>query len=122
MNRPVVETVGKGPVIALYLSNGERRTAGKFDAATGTLISRRQYSKHYFRIHDGWGIAKEVLSMPELKKVVIIDTQFKRRYESPVSRILEKGKTVQYDKFEEQVVLKNELWNLVSYKCPTTTK
>jgi len=116
VNRPVVETGEKGTVVALYLSNGERRTAGKFNADTGTLISRRQYAKHYFRIHDGWGISKEVLSMPELKRVVIIDTQFKRRYESPVNRILEKGKTVQYDKFETQVVLKNELWNLVAYK------
>lgn len=75
-------------------------------------ISPRRRDKHFFKILKGWGIAVEILEFLEKHDVYGIKLVVDGRelLMSSLKMVRLKGDKVQYEGFEEQIILPEKFW------------
>lgn len=76
-------------------------------------VSPRQRATHYFRLYEGWGVAKEIIDY--LVKIDAFGIKLSILGEKPIWVSLEVFKLnsmpVQYTGYEPQSILKEKFWN-----------
>lgn len=91
----------------IYQTDGKERYVGNYDREKNMFTTERKYSKHYMRKYKAWGLDKGLLEKYKAKnvKIVIVDTENKKRYETYTNVFIEKGITNEYWEHLQQVFL-----------------
>ncbi len=90
----------------LKLSQGRRRL-GKIDEKKESLITKRVYDRHLFRMANSFGFNSELLRTAEIIKYVIVKTDKEETFAIPIETLFKLGSYLHFKKqgFERQIFI-----------------